>query len=150
MTNTTSIEGQMTHKESPTEFTTQLHTTAYAIPFADFLYYTLSRMRISPTSLLTLHYTPAISYLTILSTTRTDDIPNHTTVNTTSLSLYLPYDLHINIYPICIHLTRNEAIKYLNTFITLCYTTDPKNRDLIAKLVEIKTTILNCDAIGAP
>lgn len=127
-----------------------MHVTLHSIPFADFMNNHLTnKLHISQNTKLTLKQdknASIIHNIIILATTYlTEELQNYqlpSTIRSTNLTIIQPSNCSLNLYPITLYLTTNEFIKYINSFITLCHTTDPQNKTLIPDLMKIKELVI--------
>ena len=123
-----------------------MHVTLYPIPFADFLDNQLHQLNIDSTTHLTLdhsRYTETTNHFIIFAISHilnltTQPSPHITKKINLSIS---PTSIHINLFPVILYLTRNEALKFIDTFITLCHTTHPNNKNLLGDLYQIRQLI---------
>jgi len=123
-----------------------MHVTLYPIPFADFLDNQLNQLNIDSTTQLTIDYTPytpSLSILIIFATTHFLNLttqPNPHITRKTDLTINQT-NIYLNLFPVILYLTRNEALKLIDTFITLCHTTHPNNKNLLGDLYQIRQLI---------
>lgn len=119
-----------------------MHVTLYPMPFAEFLDNQLNQLHVSPDTELAIdyqHHSETISHLIIFTKNYVLNIRSPT-IHKTNLSIY-PNAITINLFPVILYLTRNGALKFIDTFITLCHTTHPSNKKLLGDLYQIRQLI---------
>lgn len=134
--------------------TTSLNVTTYSIPYAEYLDTMIRDLTMHPErATITTHsdeYSASASFHFSVKTpygynppTRSFNSRHESTFLT--ISVFKSYnghlDISINQYPIIIHLTENQCLKIIDTFITLCHTSHRDSTLAIKRLYEAKQYI---------